>query len=128
MVNYNNSKIYKICCNDLNVKDVYVGSTCNFNRRKQAHKECCNNINRNKYNLKVYKYIRDNGGWVNWSMVLLENVNVNSKLELHQKEREYLEKLGATLNQIIPSRTIKEWTKEYYEKNKEKISENKKRI
>ena len=34
----------------------------------------------------------------NWSMVLLENVNVNSKLELHQKEREYLEKLGATLN------------------------------
>jgi hypothetical protein len=132
MVNYNESMVYKICCNDLNVKEIYVGSTCNFNRRKQNHKQRCNDINGDKYHLKVYKFIRDHGGWFNWSMVLLENVNVNSKLELHKKEREYLEKLGATLNNIIPTRTINEWredrkehifnrNKKFREDNKEKI-------
>ena len=45
MVNYNKSMIYKICCNDLKIKEIYIGSTTNFTKRKQTHKSYCNNIN-----------------------------------------------------------------------------------
>ena len=39
VVNYNQSIIYKICCNDTDVEDIYVGSTTNYYRRKQEHKQ-----------------------------------------------------------------------------------------
>jgi len=48
MVNYEKSTIYKIVCKDVNIKDCYVGSTTNFNRRKQEHKYNCNNVNSKK--------------------------------------------------------------------------------
>ena len=42
MVNYENSVIYKLCCTDPTVQDVYVGSTTNVRKRKNQHKECVN--------------------------------------------------------------------------------------
>lgn len=118
-MDYSKSIIYKICCKDINVKEVYVGSTTNFDKRKCSHKNRCNNSNDKSYNLNVYKFIRDNGGWDNFDMVMIEEYKCNDKLELHARERYYLEQLGATLNMCIPSRT----KKEYDEKNKEKIKE-----
>ena len=38
-INYQNTIIYKICCNDLNVKHVYVGHTTNFINRKVNRKQ-----------------------------------------------------------------------------------------
>ena len=126
MPNYNNSSIYKLCCKDANIKDIYIGSTTNFTRRKCSHKSACNNINSSTYNVKVYKFIRDNRGWNNWDMVLIDNVNVNNKNELHKKEREWIENLIPSLNICIPTRTQKEYNKEYTEMNKEKIKERRK--
>ena len=117
MVNYNKSIIYKICCNDLKIKELYIGSTTNFTRRKNSHKTACNNINDRHYNIKVYKFIRDNGGWSNWSMILIDNVSCESKLELLKIEREYVEKNNSILNCYIPSRT----NKEYYQTNREQL-------
>ena len=133
-MNYNKSMIYKLCCKDINIKEIYIGATTNFTRRKHCHKSACNNENSNKYNYYVYRFIRDNGNWENWSMVLVEEVSCENKNQLHKIEREYIEKLGATLNSSIPNRTgkeykednkekIKEKNKEYNEKNKEKIKE-----
>ena len=62
LINYQDTIIYKICCNDLNVKYVYVGHTTNFVKRKCNHKSDCNNNNSKSYDLKVYQTIRDNGG------------------------------------------------------------------
>lgn len=137
MVNYNNSIIYKLCCKDINVKDIYVGSTTNFIRRKCEHKSKCNNINDKYYNLNVYQFIRDNGNINNWDMVLIEEFECNNKLELHKRERYYIEQLGATLNSNIPNRSKNEWyednkdkfkdkNKKYREANKDKIKEQKK--
>ena len=67
----------------------------------------------------MYKFIRAYGGWENWEMVLIEEVNCNSKLELHQKERQYIEALKATLNIGIPARTQEE--KKIYYKNYNQI-------
>ncbi len=43
MVNYSKGLVYKLCCNDTNIKDIYVGSTTNFIRRKSDHKSACDN-------------------------------------------------------------------------------------
>ena len=71
-IDYSKTIIYKICCNDLNVKEIYVGSTCNFIKRKSKHKDSCNNIKSKQYNYKLYQFIRDNQGWENFSMIEIE--------------------------------------------------------
>ena len=59
MVNYNNSMIYKLCCKDLSITDVYVGSTTNFTRRKTQHRHNSNSSPKYKeYDYKVYKFKR----------------------------------------------------------------------
>ena len=117
--NYPKAHIYKLCCKDLDVQDIYIGSTINFRRRKSRLKNNCNNISSKEHNLYVYKFIRAYGGWENWCMVLITEVNCNSKLELHQKERQHIEALKATLNIGIPARTQEE--KKIYYKNYNQI-------
>ena len=118
--------IYKLCCNDPNITDCYVGSTTNFKCRKNSHKTVCNNENSKKHNLNVYKFIREHGGFENWSMILIENFPCDTKLELHKRERYWLETLGAMLNKQVPSRNKKESDKNYRDNNKEKIKEKQK--
>ena len=119
MPDYNKANIYKLCCKDIKIKEIYVGSTCNFTRRKCQHKSLCNNEKNKAYNFNVYRFIREHGNWKNWDMILLEEVSCENKKQLHKIEREYIEKLGATLNKQIPSRTQKEYQKEWREKNRE---------
>lgn len=119
MVNYNDTIIYKLCCKNPEIKDIYVGHTCNFTRRKHEHKKCCNNSNRKDYTIKVYKFIRDNGNWDNWDMIMIEQYPCQNKLEAERRERYWIETLNSTLNRQIPSRT----KKEYYNDNKNNILE-----
>jgi hypothetical protein len=109
MPDYSKSSIYKLCCLDYNITDIYIGSTVTMKARKHMHKSSCYNENRNAYHLPVYKFIRDNGGWDNWAMVEIEKYEAEDKQELHKRERYWLETLGATLNSRIPSRTITEF-------------------
>ena len=37
-IDYTQTTIYKICCNDTAITDIYVGSTTNFANRKYGHK------------------------------------------------------------------------------------------
>jgi hypothetical protein len=133
-IDYSNTIIYKICCNDPNITDVYVGHTTNFTKRKGHHKNSCNNENSVGYNLYIYQFIRKNGGWLNWSMIELEKINCIDVNEACKNERRYFELLGATLNIKVPSRTpteyridnddkIKQGKQKYYEENTDKILE-----
>lgn len=108
-IGYSNSLVYKLCCNDLGVKGIYIGSTTNFTRGKCAHKSVCNNPNSPLHNQKVYKSIRESGGWGNWDMVLLEQVGAKSKLDLHRLEGGYIESLAPTLNTKLPPRSMAEY-------------------
>ena len=114
--------IYKLCCNDPEITDCYVGSTKNEKVRKNGHKTNCNNPNQPNHNLNVYKFIRDNGDWCNWRMIRLEEFKYNERQELHTRERYWLETLRATLNKQIPTGT----QKEYNEKHKEYLAAKKK--
>jgi hypothetical protein len=122
MLNYNKSSIYKLCCKDLEVEEIYVGSTTNFKRRRSSHKSHSDGNNSNQSEYKVYQFMRANGGWGNWTMVLLEKYNCDNKIELHTRERYWIEELKSELNSQIPCRT----KKEYNSDNKEKISVRKK--
>jgi hypothetical protein len=126
MVDYGKSIIYKLCCKDPTITDIYVGSTVNKNRRNQLHKHYCNNINDKKYNFYVYEFIRNHGNWDNWQFVVVENFPCENKIQLQTRERYWLETLNATLNKVIPTRTIKEYYKtnceEILKKQKEKIN------
>lgn len=115
-IDLNNACIYKIVCKDLSVKDCYVGATCSFVHRKHQHKSSCyTNVDRYLYN-----FINIHGGWENWDMIEIIKIKPADLRELHKIEREYLEKLGATLNKQIPSRTRSEWRHDNPEKIKDK--------
>jgi hypothetical protein len=122
--------IYKLCCTDIEVKEIYVGSTKNLKNRKCTHKNACNKIGGRAYNVFVYQHIRANGGFQNWDMVLLETVRYDARAEVLARERYWVELLGATLNKVIPGRTKQEYRdahkeehrqydKQYYVDNKE---------
>jgi hypothetical protein len=133
-IDYSKTIIYKIVCNDLNIKDIYVGSTTDFTRRKSSHKSTCNNELSKSFNFKVYKYIRENDGWDNWNMVEIEKYSCHDSNESKARERYWIELLKSSLNQYIPTRTQKEANKAnkdiissrlkvYYNKNKTLLHE-----
>ena len=109
VTDYKKGMIYKLCCRDTSVKEVYIGSTCDFKTRKYYHKHVCNNPAQRGHNNPKYQFIREHGGWDNWDMVLIAYAPCETKLELLKIEREYIEKQEKSLNHCIPSRTRKEW-------------------
>jgi transcription-repair coupling factor (superfamily II helicase) len=78
----------------MNVKDkYYIGSTEDIDNRITNHKEKCYNINSTKYNLKVYKYIREN--CCDWSEVsfdildVYDDISDDFKFEMEQYYMDY---------------------------------------
>ena len=136
-IDYSNTIIYKLCCNDPSITDIYVGHTTNFTKRKNLHKSTCTNEATKAYNFYVYQFIRSNGGWNNWDMIEICRQSCIDGNDARKIERKYFEELGATLNVEVPSRTkteyykdnieeFKENLKQYYEEHKEEIKEKKK--
>lgn len=98
-IDYSNTVIYKIQCKDAAVTETYVGHTTNFVQRKCAHKR---NSNNPSCDLKVYRVIRQNGGWDNWHMEVVAFRNCKDSYEARAVEQEYFETLNATLNSVQP--------------------------
>ena len=121
---YSNSSIYKLVHKeDFDNENIYIGSTTNFIKRKNQHKSKCNYENNKDYNLKLYQYIRQNGGWDNWTMIQIQSYSCGSKKELETQERYWIEKLKSKLNNNIPTRTKVEY---YYDNRDEKLEYHKK--
>ena len=120
-VDYSKTIIYKIVCNDLKIKDCYVGHTTDFIKRKSCHKK-----RTLEEKDKVYQFIRENGDWNNWSMIEIEKYPCKNSNEARAKERYWYEELKATLNSQLPIVTkeeiiikYKEHNKNYYQEHKE---------
>ena len=110
MVNYNNSKIYKLVCNDPNL--IYIGSTT---------QKLCQRLSKHKNHYKdnrciSSKHLFDIG---NVKIILIEEFNCENKEQLLKRERHYIELL-VCVNKRLPGRTKKEWTND----NKERVKEN----
>ena len=115
--------VYKISCLDESVKECYIGSTVNFRKRIYQHKHFCHNENSKIYNLPLYKFIRENGGFDAWTMTIIDSLTTIDKNEILKCERRYVEEQKFRLNKEIPSRTMKEYMKEYQKDHKEEIVE-----
>tara|TARA_Y100000385_G_C12946267_1_gene573433 strand:- start:353 stop:955 length:603 start_codon:yes stop_codon:yes gene_type:complete len=120
MPDYSKACIYKIKHNeDYNDENIYIGSTCNLIRRRCAHKTTCYNENCKDYNYNVYQHIRENGGWDSFVTIKVHDFPCESKGELEIEERRMIDLLQSKLNKNVPGRTVKE----YYQDNRDKISE-----
>lgn len=109
MVNYKDAKIYLI--KSSHTDKVYVGSTTyTLRQRLQSHFK---DFRRHKYCTAqdILKYD-------DHEMVLIEEYPCEDVIELKTRERFFIENFN-TINKIIPLQT----RKEYYDKNKDKISE-----
>ena len=125
-INYANIIMYKIVCKDLNITEIYVGSTSNFRIRKNSHKSRCCDENNVKHNMKIYTKIRLNGGWDNWEMLEIEKYPCNDGNEAHAREKVLILQLNSKLNTVIPQNDRHDYIKLYLEINKEKIAEKRK--
>ena len=129
MVNYANSKIYKITCNVTGL--TYYGSTVNPLSKRMGHHRCIFKTNRRGCKSKLVLAAGD------YDYCLVEKWPCADKSELHQRERFYIES-NECVNKQVPGRTrkeykaahkeeiseyMKEYQKEHYSSNKEKMME-----
>jgi hypothetical protein len=115
---------------DPSFTDCYVGHTINIIERRYKHKVDCHNPNKKTYNYKIYKTIRENGGWENWKMLVIHQQICKDDIEARQIEQKFIEELNSTMNTVKAYiskeeklEKNKEYHKEFYENNKEKIKE-----
>jgi len=88
--------IYWITCNNTNIKDSYVGHTTDYENRYSRHKNSCNDVTNT---IRLYETIRQNDGWENWNMTILEKMNEETTFEeAREREEHYRIGLQATLN------------------------------
>ena len=119
-IDYSKTIIYHFVCNDTSVIDTYVGHTTDFTKRKCRHKSACCNEKSRDYNLKLYKNIRDNGGWENWEMKPLEEFACENKIQACIREQYWIDKLQAKMNSVKAHDTerkdyMKNYSIQYYE-------------
>ena len=115
MPNYQNTIIYKLINYDC-PENVYVGSTTNWVKRKQYHKNSAIN---SICNHKKYVIIRETGGWENWNMIKISDFPCNNKREAEKEEDKYMLELKANMNSRRSYRT----NKQYNEDNQEMFKE-----
>jgi hypothetical protein len=120
-VDYSKTIIYKIQHRD-NDELLYVGSTTDFTRRKYNHKSMCNNANSRYYNMKIYKMIRDNGGFDCFNIVVIKQFPCNNKQESFMEEDKIMRQMKSNMNTIRAFNTpedTKEKTKQYNDAHRE---------
>jgi hypothetical protein len=130
-IDYSKTVIYRISCNDL-PEFIYIGSTTEFTKRKYQHK-CSSKSSE----IKLYTTIRENGGWDNWRMIVVEQyLDCKNKIEQKIREQKWIDDLNANLNMVnafITEEQAKlnniknsEYKKIHRENNRVKINEQKK--
>lgn len=119
---YSKLVIYKIQHID-NPELLYVGSTTDFTKRKYQHKSNCNNTNDKSYNFKLYKTIRENGGWDAFNMVVIKPFACENKRQAGCEEDRCIREIKANMNErrafITPEEQV-EYNKQYRLENREK--------
>jgi hypothetical protein len=98
MVNYQNTVIYKLCSKDPNIQEIYIGYTTNIKNRIRVHREVCLYPIHKSHNQCTYRYIRENGGWNNWTYEILEEYPCNEKKKALEREKMWFDRLKPMLN------------------------------
>lgn len=109
---------YVYCISRDGMSECYIGSTFDFDIRKGNHISVCNNVKSKSHNLKVYSFIRENGGFQKWKMEIIEKVLASTQRQLDAYEDIHIIKLKPALNSCRAKRS----REQYYIDNKEKLN------
>lgn len=123
-INYHSAKIYKITGGGLTYYGATVQTLC---RRFAKHRTNKKRVENGKQSTRITSFqILD---YPDCDICLVENFPCNSRDELHQRERYYIEN-NKCVNKVIPGRTPEEYRqdnkekiKQYYNDNKDKIKQ-----
>lgn len=85
---------YEIKCLNPEITENYIGHTKNFIRRKWEH----HSRYKTGVNWKLYNTIAINGGWDNWTMVIINTQLLSSKLDACKYEQLLIDERKTTLN------------------------------
>jgi hypothetical protein len=121
----NTIDIYRLYCKNTEITDFYIGSSVNAQQRYWDHKVDCNNPKRRNYEIKLYTFIRANGGIENWTFEVIDKCEFHLRNQIEQK---WLDELKPSLNMDRAHLTIEEKknvAKKYHEDNKEIIHKKK---
>ena len=82
-----NYSIYKITCKDKNIKKCFIGCTTNLKRMEYKHK-----YKESLYGhiQPIYLFIRKNGGWNNWNMIVIEELLCDNLKQCNEIISNYL--------------------------------------
>jgi len=117
-IDYSKGKIYRIVCDTTGL--TYIGSTIEaLSKRLSGHRGNYKSYLKGKTTFVTSFNIIKND---NYKIILIDNYPCNSKEELEREERKYIESIKC-VNKNVPGRIGKEYQKEYYENNKDKIKE-----
>ena len=100
-----NITFYNIVCNDANIIDIFVGHTHNVSKRIETIGAECSRMNCSSYNTPINQFIRGNGGWDNFKLVVIGIVSCHTLLEVLQHKRIHIKTHNANLNTVVPTRT-----------------------
>ncbi len=92
--------IYVIRSRDPNdtSQNFYIGSTKDLKQRSTNHRTNCKNTNRHDYDYKVYEYIRSMGGYDNFIMYPLAEIEYKDNNDLRNIEQKYIDLYKPALN------------------------------
>ncbi len=115
--------VYTISHKQNKALGVYVGSTSNFELRRNNHK-CF--LNKHRHYNPIYKLIFENGGWSEWEMISV--CRVNSRDDVLKMESHFINTLPNVVNVRRPyvedrKALNNEYSKNYYRMNRDKILE-----
>jgi hypothetical protein len=94
--------IYRIQDNN-DPEQFYIGSTLNLSRRKSHHKKNVRNKVGKLYWCKLYQYIRDKGGWDNFTFSKTHEIEINKLTEGTGFEQSIIDEFKPPLNSIKAS-------------------------
>ena len=117
-VDYSRTIIYKI--QHIEKENlVYVGQTTDFSKRKHAHKRMaqCDHPTWKDSNTRIYKMIREYGGWDMFKMIQIKEFPCNSRREAEAEEFKVMQELNAVMNRMPSFSGLS------YEEKKQKLSD-----
>ena len=96
--NFQNGAIYKIYCKDETITDYFIGRTTNLKATIRNLKFKCNSPKSVEYNRKHCEFIRNNGGFNNWGVCILQEYPTDNAHSLVSELQRLLLILKPSLN------------------------------
>ena len=93
MPNFANCCFYKIISKDVNITELFVDYTTDYEKTSKCYRE--------KFETKnFYEFIRENGDWNNFEIIKIEDFPCSSARDASKRKRYWIKELNAEINKM----------------------------